>query len=434
MVQAGPFFTDIDSRIAVKGSRNPLGIQPLWTQLGRHVVGNLTTVSTSIRDFTTLIVGLWFVERVADIAPKKSEVDTFLQWEQLAAYARVAVNEEGSIRGIERVSRALEEKEKIVISAERAYQILADQKTYGLWGLYRGPAQVSGLVDSTQARLQAKAREFVEKEYISMLTQEGFRDGKEIVSLLAAPSSRIDLQGRNAPLINAIARILHHRLRAAERPFYYEHLVCGGPKDETEGRQRELAKYFTTAPFDDPDFGFTPGALVELAKRGRNHEGPKGALAYYSDRIRHWESVVAPASMIFSYRVAREKSTVEETANILRENLGFKIPTIEPDLVAELEAELSRAYGNAEVGKRWTLLAHALHAGEYAHAIRLLLAQNAFVMKYRNGSAWIEEREGKLDVRFHAESGKLPEASELATLWIFPYFLGALRQVALKLK
>src|SRR3989442_15950904 len=32
-----PFLTDLDSRAAVKGSRDPLGIQQIWTRLGRHV-------------------------------------------------------------------------------------------------------------------------------------------------------------------------------------------------------------------------------------------------------------------------------------------------------------------------------------------------------------------------------------------------------------
>ena len=52
-----PFLTDLDPQAAIKGSRDPLGIQPIWTRMGRHVVGNLTTVSTSVRDFTTTILG-----------------------------------------------------------------------------------------------------------------------------------------------------------------------------------------------------------------------------------------------------------------------------------------------------------------------------------------------------------------------------------------
>ncbi len=82
-----PFLTDLDSRAAVKGSRDPLGIQQIWTRLGRAVVGNLTTVSSSVRDFTTLLVGYYFTERLAEKLGSGSELNVFLKWEQLAAYA-----------------------------------------------------------------------------------------------------------------------------------------------------------------------------------------------------------------------------------------------------------------------------------------------------------------------------------------------------------
>ena len=61
-----PFLTDLDSHAAVKGSRGPLGIQLIWTRLGRYVVGNLTTVSNSVRDFTTLLLGYYFAVLVAE--------------------------------------------------------------------------------------------------------------------------------------------------------------------------------------------------------------------------------------------------------------------------------------------------------------------------------------------------------------------------------
>lgn len=434
MAHAGPFFTDIDSRIAVKGSRDPLGIQPLWTRLGRHVVGNLTTVSTSIRDFTTHMLGLWFVEQVAAIAPKQSEVETFLKWEQLAAYARVGVNKEGSIRGIERVERTLKDNSKIVISSDRTNQILADQKIYGLWGLYTGPARVSGFVEPNQARLTPKTRTFVEHTYIAKLAQHGFRDGAEIVRRLAESSIRIDLHGRDGPLMQAIAVLLKSRVLVAERTFYEEHLVWGGPHDATTGRQRELAEFFRQSPFNDKDFVFTPQAMVELAKRARKLDGASSRLAYHLDRIRHCESVVAPAAMLFSYLLPRDNSTIDETATAMRSAVGPVVTTIQPAAIAELEKELGSAWGDVEVGKRWTCLAELLCAGDYAQVIRVLLHQNAFVMKNRGGAAWIEERNGRLSVRFRAESGHLPKAEELPTLWTFPYFLGSLRHVALVLK
>jgi len=61
-----PFLTDLDSRAAVKGSRDPLGIQQIWTRLGRPVVGNLTTVNNSVRDFTTMLLGYYLAARLAD--------------------------------------------------------------------------------------------------------------------------------------------------------------------------------------------------------------------------------------------------------------------------------------------------------------------------------------------------------------------------------
>jgi hypothetical protein len=40
-----PFFTAIDPDARIKGSRDPLGFEALWTTLGREIIGNLTTVN-----------------------------------------------------------------------------------------------------------------------------------------------------------------------------------------------------------------------------------------------------------------------------------------------------------------------------------------------------------------------------------------------------
>src|SRR3954452_10463756 len=79
------FFTSMDPRAAVKGSRDPLGLQPIWAHFGRKVVGNLTTVTGSLRNFTTLILGLHFGERLiaAGDFPENQRVNLFLKFEQL---------------------------------------------------------------------------------------------------------------------------------------------------------------------------------------------------------------------------------------------------------------------------------------------------------------------------------------------------------------
>src|SRR5688572_42013 len=135
-----PFLTDIDPQIAVKGSRDPLGIQTIWARLGRHVVGNLTTVSTSVRDFTTLILGYYFTERVASEFGGDGDLPVFLRWEQLAAYARGEINGDWAFRGVERVKKNLQDGAPVRLGTSATAQILSNQKTYGLWGLYTVPA------------------------------------------------------------------------------------------------------------------------------------------------------------------------------------------------------------------------------------------------------------------------------------------------------
>lgn len=139
-----PFLTSIDPRARVKGSRDPLGLQPIWTRLGRRIVCNLTTVTTSLRGFTVLLLGLYFAERCVE--DREGDVANFskffLKFEQLAAYSRVAwkqfqtdgLDEESEVRGIMRVRKNLLEN-KVRISAGQEGQILSDQEDLRSVGL-----------------------------------------------------------------------------------------------------------------------------------------------------------------------------------------------------------------------------------------------------------------------------------------------------------
>jgi hypothetical protein len=176
-----PFLTDLDSRAVVKGSRDPLGIQQIWTRFGRHVVGNLSTVSNSVRDFSILLLGYYFASRVSESTGRGSELATFLKWEQLAAYARAAVNDDWVFRGTERVNKRLSEGHIVTLSAQSEHQILSDQKIYGLWGLFSVPSRASGILDTNvSASLSPSALELVEKEYLPRLSRAGIHDGKRI--------------------------------------------------------------------------------------------------------------------------------------------------------------------------------------------------------------------------------------------------------------
>lgn len=430
-----PFLTDLDERAAVKGSRDPLGIQSIWTRLGRHVVHNLTTVSSSVRDFTTLLLGYHFVERVAEGGVRDAELATFLKWEQLAAYARAEVNKDLTFRGRDRVVRNLRESPKITLSAERARHILGDQKIYGLWGLYTVPARASGLVEVDPPRLGPEARDFVERTYLPMLAEGAGRDAREIVTRLREPAARLDVRGKDARLVEAVARVLKRRIAAKERRFYRESLAHGGVEDRTGGLQRELSDLLLEAPFAEGGFGWSPQAVGQLARAARGRGGEGSALAHRLERIRHCETLMAPASLLFSFLLAREEHTIVEVDAALRKHWGARLTTIDVAGVEALKGEIGAAAGEPAIGERWVRLGERLAAGDYVGAVHLLLDQNRFVMTARSGAApWVEEQGGRLVVRFHDEGGRLPAREDLRSLWRFPYFLESLRLVTLALK
>lgn len=419
----GPFLTDLDSRAAVKGSRDPLGLQSVWTHFGRQVVGNLTVASSSLRDFIEALVGYYFVDRLRDLGSNDDDVSIFLRWEQLASYARAHVNKDWVFRGTERVRRNLGESNRVTLSADRAYQTLASQKMYGLWGLYTVPSRSSGLIDRLPARPAATAVELIERVYLPILAREHFPDGKAICDLLGEPRTTVDVDGRHAGLLRAVAKVLHHDLLEVERHFYRDHLQYGGPHDPTSGAQREIAELLQGA-FGKSGFDISRNAMDRLARQA----SPQTA-ARLRD-ICTCESLLAPASMLFSFLQSCGGKPITAVAKAVREQWGGAVPGIDPEEVQRIAGEISVAAGK-DAGPRFAKLAYALKSGSYADAIEILVDQNRVVMAERGaGAAWIEREGERLRVRISDDRGQLPTRDELKQLWRFPYFLPSLASVS----
>lgn len=426
-----PFLTDLDSRAAVKGSRDPLGIQQIWTRLGRHVVGNLTTVSNSVRDFSTLLLGYYFAEQVAHEVGPATELSTFLKWEQLAAYARAEVNSDYSFRGTERVRKNLAADSRVCLSDDRSYQILSNQKIYGLWGLYTMPARSSGLVDGDPPRLTPPATELVERLYLPIFKDGAGHDAKRIRELLRQKLSRIDLKKSDIGLVHAVGKVLKKGLRPSEREFFRFHLLHGGPQDATSGLQQQLADLLVET-LDQKSFTWSCATVGHLAKTARNRGEKWELLSHRLNRIHTSEAVLAPASALFTHLLGLNGRTITSVVARLNSEWGSGLRTVGTTDFRDLHAELSG--GDRDTGDRWVGIADALAAGDYHAVLTLLIEQNKSVMATRGGAPWIEQRDDKLHVRFLDENGTLPKQAELASLWRFPYFLDSLRIVADTLK
>ena len=393
------FFTEIDPRAAVKGSRDPLGAQAVWAGLGRELIGNLTTVTSSVRNFTTLLVGLHLAERVAENHADRSPEQAFLVWEQLAGYTRHLFHDTRSLLGYRKVA-ARTQRGEATLSATSAGQILANQKAYGLWGLYTSAARSSGLVaHGTPARLTDAGRRLATQHHLPALAEGWGRDAKDLVALLGRDGTHLRIR-RSDSRLKALATMLDPALAPTEKDAYRTHLVDGGPDDASGGRQHRLAAAMCAARTHD--------ARVL-------HAAAEADVAMRLVRITAAESVLAPAAALFGYLLTQDDRRLSQVALDVRHSWGDQLDSVQRTAAEVLDGT-------------WSEIAQSLAAGEYETSLRLLLRHNRDVMAERGGSAaWATaDEDGTLRVRFRDDSADLPDGDEVRTLWRNPYFLPSL--------
>lgn len=425
-----PFLTELDERAKVRGSRDPLGVQPVWDAFGRGVIGNLSTVSNSVRDFKVLLLGYWFVGRLAGAEDARESLNVFLRWEQLASFAR-ARNGDARFRGTDRVQRTLAElPRKIRIAADTAGQILSDQQRYGLWGLFSVPAQNSGLLEGAPRRLSAVAQAFVEREYLPVLDSNRRSHSSRLLEGLARKSWTIELAGDDATLLKLVGNVLCAPLTAVELAFFREHLLLGGPQNPVRGAQEVFAG-IVTHTLEALGDEWSPAKLQALA-RACDRLGPTGRAA--ASRVREivvCESVLAPATVLFNHLLAHHDQPFGDVLARVRQQWGARMATVSASEFMELAQRVRRGAATDSTAARWHRIAAALEAGDYRAATQELLAQNAEVTAIRGGAPWVRLEGGKFKVMLRdGEAGALPKAAELPDLWRHAYFLSALRDIA----
>jgi hypothetical protein len=212
------FLTLEDPNARIQGSRDPLGVQPVWASFGRHVVTNLTTVTTSIRGFTVLLLGRLLTEKMIEkgAAGEQDALSIFLRAEQMGSYARyLAHGVDGDIRGIERVKRFVEENGSYIpIQDDISGMILSDQKVYGLWGLYSVSARTSGMIADGPVGLSEFARDFTDKNYWPVL-----HPAETKLFKLLKDGGRLRTHG-NDPIFSSMSKLLPQTFTDEEIWFY----------------------------------------------------------------------------------------------------------------------------------------------------------------------------------------------------------------------
>ena len=96
------FFTLLDDSSRPLGSRDPLGIEYVWSAVGRELVGNLTTITSHLDNFVFSLLGYYLCQ---DAVRGVADWDLFQRFEQLTSRTRIANGLTG-VLGFERISRS----------------------------------------------------------------------------------------------------------------------------------------------------------------------------------------------------------------------------------------------------------------------------------------------------------------------------------------
>ncbi len=418
------FLTKEDPRAFVKGSRDPLGLQPIWYRLGRHIIANLTTQSNSVRGFTILLLGRYLAERLLEDNEIEEDavVDVFLNTEQIGAYVRYLGHKvEGDIRGIDRVkAKSQRSSRAIPISSGPEGMILSNQKIYGLWGLFSSPARVSGLVEEGPIGTTPDARLFVEENYWPRL-QAVFPSLRELICR-GGPLNAV----RPDAVFRAFSGILTEHFSDEERVFYEKYLrdgiyVTPFPLKHQQLLVRLMSEHI---PLNG---SLGRHEFVQLRELARNKDEQ---LHLRLDQIVRAEAVFAIAMVVFEHMLSRDGHSAADVARSLSDRWGNEIPNINTRTNEDLLGEIETAYPDSEVSGHFDRCQRAFHDGRFDDILEILTTWNALIQARRGSAPWIRIGPGKrLDVRYRSPEQALPTADELPNLWRYSYFLSALQNV-----
>lgn len=266
------FFTQQDPNFRIKGSRDPLGFQPIWQQLGRNVVKYLSTVSTNIKDFQVLSYAWYFY---GDRDPKDF-LNFFYKFEQACGFARgIYFGKEASFNGIDFVRKNMD-AELFTFSTQSRHTLLSNQKSYGIYGKYNRP------FTEMQIKEQKNFSEVMENSLKEKIDFESLR--QKVNFLLekgAVTMTKSDLE--------IFADILK-TLATPERIFYQKHIL----EANEQHVQNELFQLFVKQPnLVSADFNLY-GFIETLLKEDISEQ-----LQQYLIKIKNTEKVLVPYALLF---------------------------------------------------------------------------------------------------------------------------------------
>lgn len=404
------FLSLLDDRAKPKGSRDPLGFELIWTHYGRQVIGNLTTITGSLTNFAVAILGFkWANDLHAHLpeADRQPRIrDSFIRYEQLAAYLRY-LSGDTQIMGITRVQQRMRDKtSRVHFGTDHDSQILSDQASYGLWGLYSSAMRDAGLIQGDNRLPTTPIGLDIAEQIEHKLDQSHFID-------LFSAVKPIEIDE-----LKPLASIFKRAINNIDARRDLMHTLMGG----AQHKQMQHELWLLTQRMSEvgsrvngiPDFISQIKALSDGSD-----------LTQRLTEIEWVERVLVAANNIFNYCRRKDGAMVAEIVSELEQRYSY----------SHLSESFSFDGLRDVLGvQRVDLLQRLLQAlKNYNHheTVMALLELNRIVMELRGGCPWVELENGStLRVKVVNETAALLDQRELESQWDYDYFIASYINIA----
>lgn len=401
------FLSLLDERAKPKGSRDPLGFELVWSYFGRKVVGNLTTITSSMDNFAVALLGFYWANQLVPVNRETSERHEqvrkiFLRYEQLTGYVRY-YGKATDIMGITRVKKRIhDESIKISLGQSTEQQILSDQASYGLWGLYSSAARDTGLITGND-RIVTPLGQTITLSIIKNLGGVG----DDLLSFLT--SKKILDKEQLEVMAKTFMKAVHHK--SVQEPLL-EALMSG---NDPQGVQNELWK-ITQNIFSDKTT--MPQNIDEFIRRILGYKTSEHLTQYLHDII-GIERLLVAVNNIFHYCRRKDGEKLDEIIKTLKGRYHYlHLPeTLPEDGFPRREQLMS--------------ILTAFRNDEMSRGINEIMQLNKEVMQQRSGAPWVEVEHGQsLLVRVKSEKAELKSQDDIEQQWDYDYFIGSFLNIA----
>jgi hypothetical protein len=376
------FFTLLDDSLRPRGSRDALGIEHLWSGVGRKLVGNLTTVTTHLDNFILALVGFHLC---AGEKSGQADWENFERFEQLTARARVRCDLPGVI-GIRRIRSSADFP--VRLGSGREAHILDNPRQGGLWGLYSSALASAGLSDG--ARRPTDTGMQIVQQFLDAAPGDAWRLALDRRRTLIDEADMAGVEAWVSALVSS----------APARKALADCLLSGSSAHQSwHGEVFVQARDFMESRNDAP--------TARSFLRWLTNEST--LLRDFAGRVLWFDEALALSAVTFNWLLGCHGRSVEEIESqlALLAKWPFREPVM-PQFAGEIRDDEWRQRANGLFA-----FCSAMARGEWHVATELLFEHHARVARKRGGAPWCYWEDGRIKVVMNITPGVLPAAEEL---------------------